>query len=171
MFVNVNNELKINTDRIDWIIVNPQLENTSYTVCVNTRLFSLTQEEYSCLGIDPEEPTFIKNKTIYLNCASSGWDESSATFKIIFYNNSNEKLNESYMSSTKTSHVFSLQIPVDNAVKIKIERWSNDKSAYWGTSIELTADTAGTNDCAYCTAYAVAEWRTQGSGHIVTGGK
>jgi len=117
---------------------------------------------------EPTECSFAKNETIYLNCASSNWDEASATFKAKFYNSNNDKLNESWMSSTGTAHVFSLQIPVANAVKIKIERWSSDKGGYWGTNIELTAATAGTNDCVYCTAYAVGEWRTQGSGSITT---
>ncbi|MBO4250260.1 MAG: InlB B-repeat-containing protein [Paludibacteraceae bacterium] len=61
-----------------------------------------------------------------------------------------------------------MQIPVSNAVKVKIERWSSDKSGYWNTNIELTAGTAGNHDCVYCTAYAVGEWRTQGSGSITT---
>jgi len=113
--------------------------------------------------------TFTQGKTIYLNCASSNWDESSATFKAKFYNSSSEKLNESWLSSTGTAHVFSIQVPVSNAAKIKIERWSSDQSSSWGTNIELTAETAGNNDCVYCTAYAKGEWRTQGSGSITTG--
>lgn len=54
MLVNVRDGLKINTDRIDWVAFNPQLENTTYTVCVNTRVFDLTPAEYSYLGINSD---------------------------------------------------------------------------------------------------------------------
>ena len=52
MLVDVRDGLKINTDRIDWVAFNPQLENTTYTVCVNTRVFVFTKAEYDNLGID-----------------------------------------------------------------------------------------------------------------------
>jgi hypothetical protein len=52
MLVDVKDGLKINTDRIDWVAFNPQLENTTYTVCVNTRVFDLTPAEYIYLEID-----------------------------------------------------------------------------------------------------------------------
>ena len=51
MIVDVNAGLKINTDRIDFVSFNPNIEDTYYTVCFNNRLFSLTQDEYNNLGI------------------------------------------------------------------------------------------------------------------------
>ena len=51
MIVDVNDNLKINTDRIDFISFNSDAEDPFYTVVVNGRMFSLTQEEYNNLGI------------------------------------------------------------------------------------------------------------------------
>lgn len=52
MLVDVNDSLKINTERIDFISFNSEEENPLYTVAVNGRMFSLTQEEYNKLGIN-----------------------------------------------------------------------------------------------------------------------
>ena len=53
MFVEVRDGLIINKDRIDFVTYNPDDENTSYMVCVNSRLFSFTKDEYDNLEIDP----------------------------------------------------------------------------------------------------------------------
>lgn len=51
MLIDARNGLKINSDRIDWVAFNPEIENTSYSVCVNTRVFTFTKDEYDNLGI------------------------------------------------------------------------------------------------------------------------
>ena len=54
MIVDVNAGLKMNTDRIDFISFNSEAEDPLYTVVVNGRMFSLTQEEYNKLGINSQ---------------------------------------------------------------------------------------------------------------------
>lgn len=111
--------------------------------------------------------SFAQGKTIYLDCATSNWDQDNANFKAFFYSGS-DMVSNVFMNKEE-GHVFTVTIPIANSDKIKIERWSSDKSSYWGTQIELTAENAKENNCVYCTSYGKGEWRSHGSGSITTG--
>ena len=47
--VEVNDNLKINPTRVDFVTIDNSNGSSTYTVAVNSRLFSLTQEEYDKL--------------------------------------------------------------------------------------------------------------------------
>lgn len=55
MVIEVRAGLKINPERVDFVSFNADDEDTYYTVCVNSKLFELTKDEYDQLDINDSE--------------------------------------------------------------------------------------------------------------------
>lgn len=134
-------------------------------------------DTYGGGGGDPEPfdgCAFIANSTMYFDLRNAAWYNAGACLFAEFYTENTSRGESSQLSEAGTSHVYSFQIPNRNDItKVVINRYSNSwKQDKWGYTADMTAETAGTNDCIYMPAWTGdpvnCNWTTFGSGSITT---
>ena len=144
----------------------------------NQILYGGSWDTYGGGGSDPEPfdgCAFTANSTMYFDLRDAEWYTAGACLFAEFFTENTSRGESSQLSETGTSHVYSFQIPNRNDItKVVINRYNNSvKQSKWGYTADMTAETAGTNDCIYMPKWTgdpvSCNWTTFGSGSITTG--